>query len=241
MDAQKPRRFYLITHPRTASNLLIKILALDDQPDVAPHRPGALGGYFFVPASRLEIQLGLRGKHIEEWSEENRKELKDKLQECFDSMEEYLDSAEAGGKIAFVKEHAYFLAEPTAKMALVDVCGSSNELPWTMQLPSKYGTELTRSSFNKTLFPDQFLQPWLPTFLIRHPALAFPSLYRVMMDVKTINPEKKNTFQFDMMMTYGWVRSLYDFWSEYLGEFGREVNKDRLWVNYLSGSISIRL
>src|SRR5690606_7516389 len=42
------RRFWLITSPRTASNMLVKILNLDEQ----GVRPGPMaGGYFFLPAA----------------------------------------------------------------------------------------------------------------------------------------------------------------------------------------------
>jgi hypothetical protein len=237
MDPHQPRRFYLISHPRTTSNLLVRILALDDQPDVALHQSGALGGYFFAPASGLEVELGLQGKLIEEWSAVHRNQMKEKLQECFDNLEKYLEGAETDGKIAFVKEHGFLLIEPTARMALIHGRGSTREHPWTIRLPSKYGSELTRSPLNETLFADEFLRTWLPTFLIRHPALVFPSQYRAMKDLDVINPVQKDTLQFDMWITFRWIRSLYDYWSDCVGKFGVGIDGDRTWVNSLSINI----
>lgn len=239
MESHQPRRVYLITHPRTASNLLVRILALDDQPDVAQHRPGALGGYFFVAASRLELDLGLREKHIDDWSEDERGQMKEKFQECFDGMEEYVKSAETEGKIAFVKEHGYWLIEPSARMPSSRQGHEKDH--WTMQIPSNYGMESTRSFLNKSIFPDEFLRTWLPTFLIRHPALVFPSQYRAMTDVNSIHPEKESTFQLDMVMNFRWIRSLYDYWADYLRKSAVDVGEENPWVNFPLEYLSIFL
>ena len=231
MESSQPRRIFLITHPRTASNLLIQMLALEDQPDIAQHRSGGLGGYFFLPAHLLKGELGLHGKFIEEWSEVHKSRMKEKLQECFDELERYLEDAERDGKIAFVKDHGLFLIEPTALTALVNKRENTHEHPWIIQVPPKYDSELTRSPLNQSFLPDGFLRTWLPTFLIRHPALVFPSHYRVMKDIKEINPERKDTWQLDTMMTFSWIRSLYDFWSEYTGKSRVDMDRNNTWVN----------
>lgn len=230
MGIRQPHRLFLITHPRTASNLLVRILALNDQPDVARHPPGVFdGGYFFLPASRLEVELGLREKHIEDWSEDHRKQIIERVQGCFDNLESYTQSAQTDGKIAFVKEHAAFLIEPTARR--VYGRGSTHEHPWTVKVPSRYGPELTRSRLNETVFPDEYLRDWLPTFLIRHPALVFPSHYRAMRDIKQIDPERDHTFQCDVMMTFSYTRSLYDYWSVQFGKSGVDIDGDNIWVS----------
>ena len=230
MGIGQPHHLFLITHPRTASNLLVRILALNDQPDVARHPPGTFGGgYFFGPAARLEIELGLREKHVEEWSEDHRKQIIERVQGCFDNLENYIQSAQTNGKIAFVKEHAVFLTEHTARR--VYGRGNTHEHPWTVKVPSRYGPELTRSRLNETLFPDEYLRDWLPTFLIRHPALVFPSQYRAMRDIKLIDLERDHTFQCDVMMTFRYTRSLYDYWSVQFGKSGVDIDGDNTWVS----------
>lgn len=234
---ETPRRFYLITHPRTASNLLLRILALEDQPDVAQHRSDALGGYFFLPSAQLSTKLGLRGKNVEGWTEDQKNQMRGKLQECFNTLEKYAERAEKDGKVAFVKEHSLLLIEPVAQSKGIYGPDSTQEPPWTVQVPSKYGPELTRSPLNETLFPDQFIRTWLPTFLIRHPALVFPSQYRALMDIKLVDLGAKDTSQFDIIFTFRWIRSLYNDSSEYLGKFGAEMDGENTWVsNFFSNT-----
>jgi hypothetical protein len=227
-----PRRFYLITHPRTASNLLVRMLALDDQPAVQKHEDSIGKGYFFFSAAKLEITLGLRGKNTNAWTEDQKQQMKEKNQECFDNMEKYLATAEADDKIAFIKEHSVLLMEPTAKNRSLFGQVSTPDFPWTVQVPAKYGSKLTRSPLNQTLFPDEFLGTWLPTFLVRHPALVFPSQYRAGRDIKTLDTNAKDTSQLDVMFTFRWTRSLYDFWSEYLGKFGSNLDGDTTWASF---------
>src|SRR4051812_24913641 len=115
METGQPYRCLLISHPRTASNLLVRILALDNQPNFAHYGTNELPGYFFQAAARLETDLGLRGIPVGEWSEEHRSKVKQKMKDCIDNLEKYMKSAEMDGKNVFVKEHSYCLIEPTAR------------------------------------------------------------------------------------------------------------------------------
>lgn len=227
-----PRRFYLITHPRTASNLLVRILALNDQPAVQKHKANAGGGYFFLPATHLEGNLGLRGKNLDYWTEDEKNQMREKVQECFNNMEEYVATAQANDKIAFIKEHSLLLIEPTAKTRVLSGKANCQDLPWTVQVPGKYGSKLTRSPLNQTLFPDEVLGTWLPTFLVRHPALVLPSQYRAMRDIKVIDTNVKDNSPLEIALSFRWIRSLYDWWSEYLGKFGSEMDGDQTWVSF---------
>ena len=109
-----------------------------------------------------------------------------------DALEKYETTAEAEGKIAFVKEHAQYMSEPVSRFQFLLGEGSVNESPWTVQTPGVYGTGTAQSPLNKTLLPDSFLKTWLPTFLIRHPALTFPSQYRAMIDIKALKGNKQS-------------------------------------------------
>jgi hypothetical protein len=110
---------------------------------------------------------------MNEWTEEQKYQLKDSTQSCFDALEAYAQAAEAQGKIAFVKEHIHFLTEPTAQDIFLFGESASEQL--TVRLPSRYGPVASRTVGNDTVFPDEFLQTWRHTFLIRHPALVFSS------------------------------------------------------------------
>jgi hypothetical protein len=66
IHSQAPSRVYLFTHPRTASNLLIKVLNLGQQN--VPSR--SLAGYFFGAPVWKGIELKTMSKHVLEWTED---------------------------------------------------------------------------------------------------------------------------------------------------------------------------
>ncbi|KAK4982813.1 hypothetical protein LTR66_009082 [Elasticomyces elasticus] len=222
----KRRRFYLLTYPRSASNLLVRILALDKQPNVTS---GDLGGYFFISSYLLMKHLKLRGKHIEEWTQDQRTQMMQSYQDSFNKLEEHVESGEAEDKIVFVKEHGEFMVEPTAQTRFLFGQNSVEELPWTVQIPSTYGPETTHSSFNETVLPDEFLRTWLPTFLVRHPALVFPSHYRTIIQNENVEAAEAGEAQKALVMTLHWSRSLYDWYTQHLCKTDTKPNGDVTW------------
>jgi len=194
--------------PRSASNLLVRMLALEGQPDLIPRQNG---GYFFMDAIKKMSALDLRMKHVDDWSPEERAEMKQCYQDCFDAFDEHIKKTDAEGKITFVKEHSAFLLEPTAISKALYPDREVKEEPWTIQRPGV--TEVgARSPNNFTMLPDDFLKTFLPIFLIRHPALAFPSLHRKMEELKDAGdvdvsgqPPAQET-----IMRMKWSRILYD-------------------------------
>ena len=206
-----PHRLYLITDPRTASNLLLRILSLEEQHGFKVHD---MGGYFFMPAIMANNQLHNRGKHIEEWTKEERETMMQIYQTCFEELEKFLQIAQSEKKFAFVKEHSYFMIEPTAQTRYLYGQNSVKESPWTVRVPDSYGKELTRSSLNETVLPDQFLGTMLPTFLIRHPALIFPSHYRTYIDMEGIEAAQTQEAELSLIMTLHWTRTLYEWYTQ---------------------------
>ena len=213
MDSTPHRRFYLLTQPRTCSNLLTRILSFGDQPAVA-RSAGAGQGYFFLPPFELREQLKLGVKTVEEWTQDAQDQMKQSYQRCFEELQKYVEAGEAEGQIVFVKEHVYFLTDPTAMSRFVHGRESVKQSPWTVQVPSVYGTEVTHSSLNNTLLPDEFLQTWLPIFLIRHPALMFPSHFRTIRDAISIEAAHAEGAR-SASMTLHWTRTLYDWYMQH--------------------------
>ncbi|KAL9107268.1 MAG: hypothetical protein Q9227_007809 [Pyrenula ochraceoflavens] len=213
MDPQQGRLFYLITYPRVASNLLVKILSVHDQPDVITNDVG--GGYFFLPAFLLGQKHKLRDKQIDEWSAEEKDQMKSAYQEAVDKLESFVQRAKTENKVLFVKEHAEFMADPT-KLSGFAWENHPNEPAWRLQLPQAYGSPPSHSSLNDTLLPDDFLRQWRPVFLIRHPALVFPSLYRAMTDSEGFGAAEEKREPFNMGMTLRWSRRLYDLYTTLL-------------------------
>lgn len=221
--ANQLSRLYLLTYPRSASNLLVRILALEDQPNVKSCK---MGGYFFLPAVQLIKQLKLRGKHVREWTEDERDQMVRCYQACFEELEEYAKAAKAEGKIAFVKEHIYFVAEPTAMTNFLFGKNSLSESPWRVQVPPTYESKTTGSSINETVLPDEFLRTWMPTFLIRHPALAFPSHYRAIIDLEGVEFAESDGAHLPLHLTLHWTRTLYEWYIQNLSQSGYTSSSD---------------
>ncbi|EFE43824.1 hypothetical protein TRV_01398 [Trichophyton verrucosum HKI 0517] len=212
---RSPSRFYLLTCPRTASNLLMKILALEGQSNVAYREDG---GYFFSPLHLLRYDLNCVGTHVEELTLEQKEKQIACIKSCYNTLVQHVEDAESNGKLVIVKEHTHYLTDPVAETEFLHGEGCvTNELPWVMHgMDDLVQSTDGRSTHNKTVFSDDFLKTWRPIFLIRHPALAFPSWYRAA--VRADGEEKARSTQGKLackkVMTLRWTRRLYDFYMQ---------------------------
>jgi hypothetical protein len=154
------------------------------------------------------------GRHLDDWILEDRTQILDSYQLSFDALQQHVKIAEAQGKDVFVKEHVNWMIEPVAETKLVYGEKSTDEVPWTVKLRSSL--EQTHSKLNKTILPDEFLESWLPTFLIRHPALVFPSNYRTYVDNNGKENVKEDEKLLTLEMTMYWTRTLYDWYTHHL-------------------------
>ncbi|GIJ91125.1 hypothetical protein Asppvi_010090 [Aspergillus pseudoviridinutans] len=213
MTNKTPKRFWLITYPRTASNLLNRMLALDEQPNVLPCDEG---GYFFRIPYRLTSNLKVRWLPLTEWSPEASDQLRKSYQKHFNDLVEYLNQGTAQGKITFFKEHLYFVIDPTVRSRFLFGADSVTEQGWKMPQSLSHSTQGLQSTIdwalNDTLIPDDILGTLSPVFLIRHPALAFPSFLRTYRDLHGVeaSQSKEAELEFKMVMTLRWTRRLYE-------------------------------
>lgn len=194
-------RLLFISTPRTASNLFVKILNLDAQ----GVRPSGLGGYFFMPASRQRGEL--QRKPISQWTEDEVKSTIEAQQECFDKLQDYIEKAEEEKQLIFVKEHAALLNHPFIESAWLYGQGSSRE---PTPLVPRGAASSTRSTLNKTCLSDEFLATWKPTFLIRHPAMIYTSMFRIF---RLEGWERKRDSPARDLARH-WQRALYDFYDK---------------------------
>ncbi|GAP86294.1 hypothetical protein SAMD00023353_1801160 [Rosellinia necatrix] len=207
------RRFWLLTMPRTASNMLVRVLNLEAQ----GVRPARNGGYFFFPS--MLCRLGLFDKPAEEWTDEERANMQNSLAKSLESLEDYLEAAEAEGQKVFVKEHVSFINDAFYEHKYIHgaVAGDADHPP--APVPAREFARATRSPLNMTALPDEFLKSWYPTFLIRHPALMLPSLYRTALrGVEMDGKGRANNEPYEVEATLDFVRALHDF---YAGHFGK--------------------
>ncbi|UNI13349.1 hypothetical protein JDV02_000100 [Purpureocillium takamizusanense] len=207
------RRVLLISYPRSASNLLVRMLGLDDQPDVSRNQSR---GYHLKEMALLSLEGNLWDKPLGQWGD-NEQRLRQAALDGFDALEKTRAAGDSQGKITFIKEHATFLTDPNVisdfifgqanakgKRWRIDETGSEN-----MKAPDGY------SPLNDTMFSDAYLRQWTLAFIVRHPALAFPSLYRIRLNDMPDNEFPKGAANHLLVyMTIRWSRRLYDLATE---------------------------
>jgi hypothetical protein len=215
-DSQSPR-ILLVTYPRSASNLLIRILNLPDQLKV--YTPNALAGYLFTSTATQIKDSNAWAAPLDAWPDE----LAERVKQCYlDGFTETQKTVSKGvelGRVVFVKEHIQGLLHPLAQQRFV--FGSDTALKpedlrrWDFSTTD--GENVTRSPLNDTVLPDKSLELWKPIFLIRHPALAFPSQYKIFRELKGDEDEDPSGGKerwLNLFLTLHWTRRLYEFYCE---------------------------
>ncbi|KIA75667.1 hypothetical protein HK57_00527 [Aspergillus ustus] len=227
-----PKRFWLITYPRTGSNLLIRMLGIDKQSNVTTGNQ--LGGNFFLPPFTTIWPKGLFRKEFAQWAEDEARRLKEEYEVCFIQLQTLLDAAAAEGKTVFFKEHIGPLIEPAKLCNHVAIASASTissadstqvktspEPNW--QLGTSSSTAAAESAHtNTTMLPDAFLRTWYPTFIIRHPARAYLSYLRALREThfdgtSPFSPADESATPIDIWsqgcMTLHWTRKLYEWYT----------------------------
>lgn len=209
--AASPRRVLLVSVPRTASNLLLKLLNIHNQPNLLTS-PG--GGYFFYPVYVGAARDGLMAKSTSEWSDEEGEKFQAAFNKGIENLEEYSSRAKQENKIMFAKEHAFWFYNPgflQKWMTGIDDPGFIDSFRSGIQIPDSYGSREFSAS-NETILPDAYLHTWQMTFLIRHPALAWPSMYRAMQKISGEWDMAEDEIKGASLsnMTFRWTRQLYD-------------------------------
>ncbi|KAL2206765.1 hypothetical protein CC79DRAFT_1385944 [Sarocladium strictum] len=199
---QSHARHILITQPRTASHLLVKILNLEGQnARIVPDY-----GYFFLPLHQK--RYAIHDRLMKDWTEEETKNILAVAQECFDNLQQYAEDAEKEGQLAVFKEHSLLMTHPFFHAEQIHGEGTMVDEP--TPLVGRDGATGTRSKFNKTCLSDEFLLTWRPTFLIRHPAMVITSMYRAAIHAGF---KRESNEPHVSERTYFWTRSLYDFYA----------------------------
>jgi hypothetical protein len=155
LPTSKPKRFYILTYPRTASNLLIKILNLKNQPSLLQDSKSE---YFFEKT--LYWRLGppqLGGKPLTQWNDEDKIGFRKTFGECAEGFLGVCKSAGEEGKNIVVKEHVNWILDPVSEDAWAFGGGEKKEgeKDWIVD---DLGT--SRSEGNETVFSDEFLKTW---------------------------------------------------------------------------------
>jgi len=203
----------LFTIPRTASHLLTKILNLPSQPSILCPANGK-DGYLFLPALVQRFQRNLTERHIGQWNEVDIKRFQEALQAGFDAWIAFIGHAEGDGRGTYVKEHINWLLDPVSEARALGYAGQNDveafEVYW-----SDASKEQERNVHNLTCLPTKFLlESVKPTFLVRHPALTFPSALRTSIDIEGLSIALASERTQRWECTYAWTLSLYRLYTE---------------------------
>ena len=166
-----PQHNLLISIPRTASNLLTHLLNLHSQPSLLPH---PRDGYFFLPALLQRFENGTFSRPYSTWTPAEQQAMHAALQSSAESYTAWLDSASAEGRGSYVKEHVNWTLLPEWESEFLHGDADGEQKAGGLPSPTEGG--------NPTAIPKELWSRVTPTFLIRHPALAFPSALRTALD-----------------------------------------------------------
>jgi hypothetical protein len=188
----KPRHHLLVSHPRSASNLLVRILNVQEQPSV--HTGSPYAGYQLLPiASAIHDNQAFLSP-LTKWSPELREKIQTSCEKSVADLHEIIIRAEREGGVAFDKEHVQFLIHPVRHIETVfKTPQSSGPDFWDggpVQLPiHSDSSNGWQEHTTDTLLTDEFLKAWTPIFLIRNPILSFTSLWRTQLVWYGGNPD----------------------------------------------------
>ena len=116
------------------------------------------------------------------------------IEKCATALDETVRKGEEQGKVVFVKEHVHCILRMDAQSRFLfgagidDIARQTGDDRDLNFLTGRNGphdanglcSSGTFGDLNDTVLADTFLTTWTPIFLIRHPALSFPSMFRIM-------------------------------------------------------------
>lgn len=191
-----PSHNVIFTIPRTASNLIIRLLNLPQQPTIIRN---PTDGYFFVPTMAHKYFNGMASRFLSEWTPEEKITMNNVLNSCNTSFTQHVETANAARKGIMIKEHINRTIKYDVEQEFLD--------HKNIDAPQGY---------NPTCISDTFLlQQIRPTFLIRHPAHVVPSMLRAIIDNTSLeavlNPAAEK--QLLREVTFHWHVLLYKFYT----------------------------
>jgi hypothetical protein len=198
------------------------MLSLDDQPNVPRNEQR---GYHLRALVSAPQEKHLWEKPLDQWGD-NRDQLLQAARDGFEALEKTRAVGDAAGKITFAKEHVCLLTDPNLYSEFI--FGDTTGRRWRLDQDGSDGTTEQTSKLNDTMFSETYLRQWKMAFLIRHPALAFPSLYRILMVDEAPDQEnmKGRENYLRIFMTLWWSRRLYDLATQIHERGGNDTAED---------------
>ncbi|KAJ4486461.1 hypothetical protein C8R41DRAFT_436606 [Lentinula lateritia] len=220
-NSEVHKRLFLYSHPRTRSNLFMRLLETHPQM-VAKQYP-----FMFAFQAGPEAQWSEEKRALRIQSSHMSVEEADKksYQAGLDEMEELLAKANEEGKICIIKEHTVHLFE--SEFVNAKISSPRHGVPRPVIVDRRL--DVTNSGEadvplpvpNPTLLPDRLLASMSPILIIRHPIFAYTSYIRA----ASIFGGTGIDSEFPLMATYRWQRIIYDLYRDYYDKTDPEGRK----------------
>ncbi|KAJ8094054.1 hypothetical protein PM082_009944 [Marasmius tenuissimus] len=220
MDSQDQSRtrIFLFTHPRTASNLLTRII--ETHPSVAVKTYPFINAFRFGPEKMITRGTPQLDKFYKDFNtDEVFKDVT--FQYSIDELERAIAEVEAQGKIPVLKEHSYHMMDSESFKPHIDIDRKTRARPVIvdkrLDLPESEREAASEPSLripNPTLLPDRLFVTFTPILLIRHPARMLPSLLSAFGQIGA-NPFDPD---FPIDSSYKWQRQMYDCYNAWFRE-----------------------
>ncbi|SMY25003.1 unnamed protein product [Zymoseptoria tritici ST99CH_1A5] len=202
----KQKRAYLFSHPRTTTNLLLRMLSGQSEWD--------LDGYFFYDAF-IYAREKIAASSLDDVPQAAWDHYHSLREDALQRTHSFLEEARAKKRHVLLKNHAYMLPPITDCIKTVEPASVK-----TQQSNGIHGAKLDNT--NWTPFSDALMLSWTPIFIIRNPILTFESWVRAEGE-----PFADLTSCFARIpTTFTWYRSIVDWYRSQPGDWPQVVILD---------------
>ncbi|KIK70300.1 hypothetical protein GYMLUDRAFT_255450 [Collybiopsis luxurians FD-317 M1] len=229
-------KIFLYSHPRTRSNLFIRLL--ETHPQIMSKQYPFMYGFQKGPENQWPDEIK---EHIFQFSGETKEEGEKKyahltFQAGLDDIEKLLKEAQEKERFCVIKEHTVYMFDSKFLNSHIGFGSKDSLKPQPVMVDRKLDVigpevelDLPSPPFpNPTLLPDRLLATMSPVVLIRHPIFTYPSYLRA---ISIVGGSRLT--ELSLMATYRWQRIIYDFYRAYYNKTDPEGKRD--WPIVIDG------
>jgi hypothetical protein len=207
-NSRQHPRLFIFTHPRTASNLFMRLF--ENHPDLS------ITDYTFFQAYTSGPECLSPGRSLQTLAQSGRLTPDATYQNGFNQLQKFIADAEAAGKIPFIKEHLLFIIDPQIAAANVKCLPNGTPYVPNARPTIEDSTSVLDKSIslpaNPTVLSNDFLTTFSPVILIRHPAKIIPSVYRASRDAFGVTAFDAD---FPVSTSLRWLRLIFEWYEVY--------------------------
>ncbi|KAJ4479040.1 hypothetical protein J3R30DRAFT_3473647 [Lentinula aciculospora] len=223
------KRLFLYSHPRTRSNLFMRLL--ENHPQMVTKQYPFMFAFQAGPEGQWPEEkkaMRIQASHMS-----NEEADKKTYQAGLDEMEQLLAKADEEGKICTIKEHTVHLFD--SKFINANISTPRREVPRPdivdrkLDVVNPADVDVQLPVPNPTWLPDRIIASMSPIIIIRHPVSTYTSYIRA----ASVFGGTGLDSEFPLMATYRWQKIIYDLYREYYNKTDPEGKKD--WPIVIDG------